>query len=94
VGDMADMINDGWNTEIWMPSPDRATRQWKFDCIVRETDDAWLIKFDAGFTTWFPKSRCYIKNNILYLPRWLKNRKIEEYQDAKKVTIKLGDKKL
>lgn len=94
MGDIADFINDSWPVEDeWYTPPERLKR-WKFDCIVRETDEAWLIKFESGFTTWFPKSRCMVEGTTLYLPRWLKDRKIEEYSRTKRITLKLGDKKI
>lgn len=39
--------------------------------IIKETDKAWLIKFDNGFQDWFPKSYCRILNSKLYVPKWL-----------------------
>lgn len=61
----------------------------KFDQILRETDDAWFVRFPmkddlTNDDHWFPKSQCDIpapEQQIIEVPRWLvEEKEVEEYE--------------
>ena len=47
--------------------------------IESETDKSWKLKVKKtngdDICMWFPKSKCKLKNNILYVPMWLLQKK-------------------
>lgn len=64
-------------------SAGRETIYIDFDQILRETDDAWFIRFAmkddlTNDEHWFPKSQCEIPDpdqKIIEVPRWLVDEK-------------------
>lgn len=43
--------------------------------ILSESEKAWHILLDNGSQDWFPKSQCRIIEGILYLPKWIAEKK-------------------
>ena len=42
-----------------------------FEKILKETEKAYQIKFDAKTVCWLPKSQIRILDDIIYAPKWL-----------------------
>lgn len=52
-----------------------------FESIIKETDKAYQIKFDAQTVCWLPKSQVRILDDILYMPKWLvANKNLEQFK--------------
>ena len=73
----------GNTTEYDYQSEDRDV---DFECIVKETGSAWLLKFDNDRAVWFPKSRCSITHDdggrgALTAPIWLLEKACIHYED-------------
>ena len=47
----------------------------EFQEIIKETDKAYQIKFDAETVVWIPKSQCRIISKTIYLTDWLAKEK-------------------
>ena len=64
----------------------KRTEKWDYVQIIKETENAWLLKMDTGGDMWFPKSRCTIdkKNHFVRVPQWLAKRKAVEVTEKKK----------
>jgi hypothetical protein len=45
--------------------------QLDFEKVIKETDKAYQVRFDARNIVWVPKSQTRIMDNILYAPKWL-----------------------
>jgi len=43
----------------------------EFKTIKKETSKAWLLIMTGDAETWFPKSVCVIKGNLITVPKWL-----------------------
>ena len=41
-----------------------------FDMFLNETEKAWLVKYQKQ-AEWFPKSRCFITNESILIPKWM-----------------------
>lgn len=59
----------------------------RYDSIGRETQQAWLVRFELGkdlywVEAWLPKSQCSLgSQNNIFVPRWLVEEKdLEEYE--------------
>lgn len=46
-----------------------------YEKILKETEKAYQIKFDAQTVCWLPKSQVRIMDDILYVPKWLVDEK-------------------
>ena len=42
-----------------------------FEKVLKETDKAFQVKFDAKTVCWLPKSQVRKLGDILYAPKWL-----------------------
>lgn len=42
-----------------------------FESVIKETEKAYQIKFDAQTICWLPKSQIRIIDEIIYVPEWL-----------------------
>lgn len=42
-----------------------------FETVIKETEKAYQIKFDAQTICWLPKSQIRIIDEIIYVPEWL-----------------------
>lgn len=49
-----------------------------FKSIKKETDKAWLLIMTGDAERWFPKSKCDVEGNFIFLPRWLELKMMDD----------------
>lgn len=43
--------------------------------VIRETDDAYLLKDEESNQSWFPKQHVTVRNGLAVIPLWLLDQK-------------------